>query len=83
MLGSRTSLDITAGPGSSGSPVFDPVSGEVSGIIVSGKEKKILSPGDNIDDVKVEKISSGIAEADPILQVKWWIEEKFANPSNH
>lgn len=32
-LGSRLVLDITAGPGSSGSPAFDPESGEVIGIV--------------------------------------------------
>lgn len=74
-LGSRLILDISAGPGSSGSPVFDPLSGDILGMIVSGKEKRVLGPGENPNEFKVEHIPMGIAYSDPIVHLSMWLEK--------
>lgn len=74
-LGSRLILDISAGPGSSGSPVFDPDTAEILGMIVSGKEKRVLGPGERRDEFKVEHIPLGIAYSDPIIHLGMWLEK--------
>lgn len=74
-LGSRLILDISAGPGSSGSPVFDPETAEVIGTIVSGKEKQVLGPGKDATEMKVEHIPIGIAYSDPIIHLAMWLEK--------
>jgi S1-C subfamily serine protease len=73
-MGSRLILDISAGPGSSGSPVFDPDSGDVLGMIVSGKEKQVLGPGPSATEFKVEHIPLGIAYSDPVIHLRMWLE---------
>jgi len=77
-MGSRLILDISAGPGSSGSPVFDPETGEILGMIVSGKEKQVLGPGKDATEMKIEHIPLGIAYSDPIIHLSMWLE-KFVN----
>jgi hypothetical protein len=74
-MGSRLILDISAGPGSSGSPVFDPDTGEILGMIVSGKEKRVLGPGSHPNEFKVEHIPMGIAYSDPIIHLGMWLEK--------
>ncbi|MCF6286546.1 MAG: serine protease, partial [Candidatus Hydrogenedentes bacterium] len=73
-MGSRLILDISAGPGSSGSPVFDPATAEILGMIVSGKEKEVLGPGPNPNEMKIEHIPLGIAYSDPIIHLGMWLE---------
>lgn len=73
-MGSRLILDISAGPGSSGSPVFDPETAEVLGMIVSGKEKRVLGPGNGAMEMKIEHIPLGIAYSDPIIHLAMWLE---------
>ena len=73
-MGSRLILDISAGPGSSGSPVFDPDTAEVLGMIVSGKEKQVLGPGPTPSEMKIEHIPLGIAYSDPIIHLGMWLE---------
>jgi len=77
-MGSRLILDISAGPGSSGSPVFDPVTAEIMGMIVSGKEKQVLGPGTNAGEMKIEHIPLGIAYSDPVIHLGMWLE-RFVN----
>lgn len=77
-IGSRIVLDISGGPGSSGSPVFDPNSGKVIGVVVEAKLKRVLSPGDEPGQFKLDWIPIGITSADPIIQVQSWLN-KFAS----
>jgi len=77
-MGSRLILDISAGPGSSGSPVFDPDTGEILGMIVSGKEKRVLGPGQDPTEMKIEHIPLGIAYSDPIIHLGMWLEKILA-----
>ena len=74
-MGSRLILDISAGPGSSGSPVFDPDTAEILGMIVSGKEKQVLGPGKDAMEMKIEHIPLGIAYSDPIIHLAMWLEK--------
>lgn len=74
-MGSRLILDISAGPGSSGSPVFDPNTAEIIGMIVSGKEKKVLGPGADPMEMKIEHIPLGIAYSDPIIHLNMWLDK--------
>jgi len=73
-LGSRLILDISAGPGSSGSPVFDPDTGEILGMIVSGKEKEVLGPGKDLSEMRIEHIPMGIAYSDPVIHLGMWLD---------
>lgn len=68
-FGSRLVLDITAGPGSSGSPVFDPKTGEVVGIVTSVKGKRILVPSNGNTPV-LGWLSMNITDAEPIVQLR-------------
>jgi hypothetical protein len=77
-IGSRIVLDISGGPGSSGSPVFDPNSGKVIGVVVEAKLKRVLSPGDEPGQFRLDWIPIGITSADPIIQVQSWLD-KFAS----
>jgi len=74
-MGSRLILDISAGPGSSGSPVFDPHTAEILGMIVSGKEKQVLGPGSDPSEMKIEHIPLGIAYSDPIIHLGMWLSK--------
>lgn len=74
-LGSRLILDISAGPGSSGSPVFDPETAEVLGMIVSGKEKQVLGPGVDPSEMTIQHIPLGIAYSDPIIHLGMWLQK--------
>lgn len=73
-MGSRLILDISAGPGSSGSPVFDPDNGEILGMIVSGKEKRVWGPGADGGEMTIEHIPLGIAYSDPIVHLSMWLD---------
>lgn len=73
-MGSRLILDISAGPGSSGSPVFDPETGDILGMIVSGKEKQVLGPGPSTTEFKIEHIPLGIAYSDPVIHLGMWLQ---------
>ncbi len=70
-LGTRLALDITAGPGSSGSPVFDPATGDVIGIISKAKMRTVLSPKGVL-----ERIPLGIVHTEPVFQLANWLREK-------
>ncbi len=74
-LGSRLVLDITAGPGSSGSPAFDPESGEVIGIVSQGKLKSVLSPEPKTDKIVVTRVPMGITDTEPVIQLRKWLRE--------
>lgn len=65
--GSRLWLDITAGPGSSGSPVFNPETGEVIGIVSEGKVTPVLSPSQNKNELIEREIPMGIAVAESVI----------------
>jgi len=70
-LGTRFVLDITAGPGSSGSPVIDIENGRVFGVLNSGKTRKFKLRHDS----KPIKIPLGIADAEPVYMVLEYIEK--------
>lgn len=74
-FGSRLVLDITAGPGSSGSPAFDPESGEVIGIVSQGKHKLVLSPGAKPNQVEATRVPMGIADIEPIIHLREWLRQ--------
>ncbi len=79
-IGSRIVLDISGGPGSSGSPVFDPSSGKVIGVVVEAKLKRVLSPGDEPGQFKLDWIPIGITSADPIIQLQAWLTKFASSP---
>lgn len=77
-LGSRLIVDISGGPGSSGSPLFDTHSGLVIGIVTDGKLKDVLTPGQEKGAVRTIRIPMGITETDPVIHLKAHLE-KFYN----
>ena len=75
VIACRTALDITAGPGSSGSPAFVPASGEVFGVASCGKGKTVLRPPDSTGKPGSVHIPSGILECEPIAQLAAYLEK--------
>jgi len=73
-LGDMLVIDVTAGPGSSGSPVFDPSTGEVRGIITEGEMRGIGIPGKDGSEGTV-RIPLGLMIAEPIVYIRKWLEE--------
>ncbi|NQV19454.1 MAG: trypsin-like peptidase domain-containing protein [Armatimonadetes bacterium] len=73
-LGTRLVLDITAGPGSSGSPIFELENGEVIGVLNSGKVRKIKL----INYSKIIKIPLGIADAEPVHMLREHIKNEIS-----
>lgn len=79
-LTTRLVLQITAGPGSSGAPVFDLQTGKVIGIIVQGKLRKVLTPpAEGTNALGTTSVPMGIAEAEPLFYVRAVVEA--AGPS--
>ncbi len=70
VLGSRFVLDITAGPGSSGAPVFLQDSGDVIGVIVTTKVHRISRKGED----PTHDIPLGIVQCEPVAPVLQWLE---------
>jgi S1-C subfamily serine protease len=72
-LGTRFVLDITAGPGSSGGPVFDPMDGKVIGILSGGKSIDVASPRGDSEDWELRTVSLGIITAEPVIPLLEWL----------
>jgi len=71
--GTRFVVDMTAGPGSSGSPLFDPETGSVIAILSSGKKKDIASFSEEVGHWAKDAISLGIVNAEPVLPILKWL----------
>ncbi len=72
--GYRLVLDISAGPGSSGSPAFDPATGEVYGVVSSAKLVDIYAPSEKDGPKELKRIPIGVTNCDPVNQLADFLE---------